>query len=158
MESQREIPVKKSYRLPLFIAALLMFTLAACGGDASSDGQMSESSGVVEVAMIAVGDAGAAGGEAVIRSQGESIVVDVGADTGQGPGNYPTYIQEGTCSSPGAVAVELNDIVGAEPGDGEAQTTFPASQLSAGTTYSIVLQGRSGEPLICGDIPPLDFL
>lgn len=163
--SNRRRAVKTSYRPSLLAAAPLIFLLTACGGgdtaddmggDAETAGAMAEPE-EVEVTLEPVGDA-TAGGTAIIRRSGESVVVDLGADTGQGPGNYPTYIQEGTCASPGSVAVQLNDIVGAEPGDGEAQSTFPASALSADGTYSIVLEGRAGEPLICGDIASLGFL
>lgn len=158
-----------SDRLSLPVAASLILALSACGGgdtagDVGGESEMAETemmeeSGAaeVEVTLEPVGNV-TAGGSAVLRRQGESVVVDLGVDTGQGPGNYPNYVQEGTCAEPGDLVVQLADIVGAEPGDGEAQTTFPAADLSADGTYSIVLEGRSGEPLVCGDISSLDFL
>lgn len=138
-----------------FLALLAMWSplaLASCGGESAPE----QAGGEVKVEFQEV-DGSAAEGLVTLRLADGTYTAVVAMDTHRSPGDYPVAIHSGTCAAGGPVVVPLTSVQGQEGGEGQASTTFSASELPSGQSYFVQLNdSQDGSALACADLPALD--
>jgi hypothetical protein len=165
----------------LWVLAALPLALAACGGgDDAAEGTTDDAAVITTdsaatstvpmpgdtamsgthsmgsaVTLNAVGTSGVTG-EAQFMDQGPQTMVTVNL-TAQGSSTHSGHIHTGTCASPGAVVVPLNDITLAN-GSGTSSTSIPVPMATVMNGQHIVAYHASsgdnpGAPVVCGEIP-----
>jgi hypothetical protein len=148
------------------VAALLAgLVLASCGGDAPPEAPNDQAAPAAQAPAAGADEIQVymtprpdfvAEGSVIVRRSGDVYNVSVEVDTHIGPGDYPMHIHQGTCESGGPVVVTLSSVEGHEAGEGRATSTFPASELSPGTSYFVQIHhAQGGAPIACADLPPL---
>ena len=157
------------HRPPSIVAAtLLILSVPACGSDAppaesgsetgapGAASSASETPSEIRVELMPLPDYIAEGTVTLTRS-GENLVARAFVETHLNQGDYAMHIHEGICAEGGRVVVALTSVEGQELGEGEATTTFPASELSPTASYFVWIHSPTGEPVACADIPPVNL-
>ena len=166
----------------LWVLSTLPFLLAACGSDEEAviiddnvvatpadtgfGGTAAPAPGMFEdatmqpatVAMNAVGGSGVSGQMEVMAHGEQQTMVSVTLNGPAGASStHSGHIHQGTCDSPGAVVVPLQDITLANGTGMAASTVDVAPSAAMNGQHIVAYHERAGDnpgaPVVCGAIP-----
>lgn len=150
---------------PTLWALALLIPLAACTGDEApqpaSDAVTPPATEVIPPppaemmhATIPLSQVNSSGvsGEAMAMHSDDAVVVILELDGLIEEGEYAAHIHIGTCAEGGPVTVTLNPILGLADGTGTSTTTLEAEELAQGDPHFLMVHGKGGTPIVCGDM------